>query len=141
MRRKPSLLLLLLLLALAAVSAYLLSRPSIVGRIGIDLFYKEYAFLKTGWKTFLYMVVLYGLIYGVLVFASGRQISSGRKTALIILLLGLAGAVYTYYDFRHTVSHRLLGGRFHLGAYLFWAGWLMLPLYFIWRPQAEQPPA
>lgn len=143
MFRKSNAFLLLSLLAIAAVASYLLSKPSLVGRVGIDLFYREYAFLKTGWKTFIYIVVIYALLFGGLALAARSRGRNYRTLALLILLAGVAGAVYTYYDFRHTVSHRLLGGRFHLGGYLFWAGWLLIPLYYIWRPHERKtaPPA
>jgi hypothetical protein len=32
----------------------------------------------------------------------------------------------TYHDFTNNLSHKLLGWKFHTGAYLFWAGWLVI---------------
>ena len=42
--------LIFLLAILSTVSGYLLSKASLVGRIGINLFYKEYKFLKVWWQ-------------------------------------------------------------------------------------------
>jgi hypothetical protein len=51
-------------------------------------------------------------------------------------VLALAGLYFTYIDFRNTLSHHMLGERFHLGAYLFWLGWLVISAFFI----LEKPP-
>jgi hypothetical protein len=58
-----------------------------------------------------------------------------RSTAVIlhilVLLIALAGLYFTYVDFREVLEHRLLGERFHLGAYLSWLGWIAISLFFL----------
>jgi hypothetical protein len=37
----------------------------------------------------------------------------------------------TYNDFRQDLSHRLMGERFHIGAYLVWIGWMIISIYLL----------
>ena len=57
------------------------------------------------------------------------------------LVIALAGLFFTYQDFRHTLSHRWLGERFHLGAYMFWIGWIIISVFYLterrWTPTAS----
>ena len=122
--------LVLLLAILSGISGYLLSKASFVGRMGINLFYKEYKFLKVWWQgalvifgTLLLLLLLQGLAQRRMVFFKARLLNIGA------ILAALVGLYFTYYDFRHTTTHRLLGERFHLGGYLFWIGWIMISLY------------
>jgi hypothetical protein len=122
----------LLLASLSALSGYLLSKASLTGRAGISLFYKEYTFLKTWWQGALIVfavLMLLMLVQGL----ANRKLSFHKAgfLQLLLLLLALTGAWFTFQDFRHTVSHRLLGERFHLGAYLFWVDWILICLFFL----------
>ena len=54
----------------------------------------------------------------------------------ISVLIALVGLYFTYNDFRHTLSHRWLGERFHLGAYLFWIVWIAISVK-IWLMPAR----
>ena len=129
-------LLIVLLALLSGISGYLLSKASLVGRAGMTLFYKEYGFLKVWWQgggvVFLVLLVLL-LLQGMV------QRSAARKTANLVhigaLLAAIAGLYFTYNDFRHDLSHRLLGERFHLGAYLFWIGWMLISLFLLAQPK------
>jgi hypothetical protein len=129
--KKPALFISILTL-LSALSGYLLSKASLTGRVGISLFYKEYGFLKTWWLggiTVLAVLLLLFLLQGY-----AERKFSRRKAAMlhiIMVILAFAGLCFTYYDFRHTLSHHLLGGRFHLGAYLFWVGWILISLFYL----------
>lgn len=121
-----------LLLLLSLISGVLLSKASLVGRTGINLFYKEYKFLKLWWQgsfvvfaTLLAVFGIHSLLEKVL---SGKLANRAHVLSIVIALTGL---FFTYQDFRHSLSHRLLGERFHLGAYLFWIGWIMIALYFL----------
>ena len=38
---------------LCTLATYLVSRISLIGKIGVALFYKEYKIFRSGWKTFL----------------------------------------------------------------------------------------
>ncbi len=126
-------------LLIAPLSGYLLSKASLIGRTGINLFYKEYKFLKTPWKgTLLILATLsiLWLVHG----AIQKRMSNKTRMALHILLavLGLVGLILTYQDFRNSLSHRLLGERFHLGAYLFWVAWLIISFSFVFQGKKQR---
>jgi len=53
------------------------------------------------------------------------------------IVLAAAGLFFTWYDFRHTITHRLLGERFHIGAYLFWIGWMIISLFYLTQQKKE----
>ena len=129
--------LIFILALLSAISGYLLSKASLIGKAGISMFYKEYQFLKVWWQGAL-------LVFGVLLLLFLVQGLVQRKVAkgtanfihIILILLALAGLYFTYNDFRHDISHRLLGERFHLGAYLFWVGWIIISMFYLARGTA-----
>lgn len=134
------LLLVLLLAALSGLSGYLLSKASLVGRTGIHLFYQEYRFLKIWWQgaavVFLLLLLLLALQGWI------NRIWQGRKAfvaQLLFAVLALAGLYFTFRDFRDVLSHRLLGERFHLGAYLFWIGWLVISIYHAVQSRRTRP--
>ena len=58
------------------------------------------------------------------------SLSSAKKVAWILLLVGILGAGATYWDFSHTM-HNVMKAKFHFGFYLFWLGWAVSCLYFI----------
>lgn len=122
----------LLLAGVSVLSGYLLSKASLVGRVGINLFYKEYKFLKTWWQG---AAVVFGVLLLLLLIQGIIQRQARRSTANwlhgALLLAAVAGLYLTYSDFRNTTNHRLLGERFHLGAYLFWIGWMMISLFYL----------
>lgn len=132
--RKSTLFILALLAALAALSGYLLSKASLVGQAGITLMYKEYKFLKVWWQGAA-VVFLCWILFFVLQGWVNRK-AKGRNAALAhigTLLLAAIGLFFTYQDFRNNLSHRLLGERFHVGAYLFWIGWMVISLFYLFK--------
>ncbi len=121
----------LLLAGFAALAGWLLSHISLLGRVGISVAYHEYQFLKTWWMGA-------GLVLGVWLAAywmhniASQRWPRRRKTHLVTLVLAALGLYATYADFRGDLSHRWLGERFHLGAYLFWIGLMVVSLrYFL----------
>ena len=126
----------LLLAGLSVLSGYLLSKASLIGRTGINLFYKQYKFLKVWWKgaSLVFVILLLLLIVQGII-----ENKASKRTANLIhtiaIVIALAGLYFTYSDFRNTLSHRLLGERFHLGTYLFWAGWIMISLFYLLQPK------
>jgi hypothetical protein len=114
------------LAVLSLLSGYLLSKVSLTGRAGISLFYKEYRFLKVWWQGAL---VVFGTLLLLLLLQASISSKLTRTKANLfhgfMILLALLGLYFTYQDFRHTIAHRLLGERFHLGAYLFWISWII----------------
>lgn len=129
----------LFLLILSAVSGVLLSNASWVGKMGMSLFYQEYNFLKIWWKgaglIFFLLTGLYGL-------QSLIHKTTGKRTSTAVhifaLLVALAGLYFSYRDFRHDFSHRLLGERFHIGVYLFWIGWMVISIYLLLTGKHEK---
>lgn len=122
--------LILALGVLSCISGYLLSKASLVGRVGISLFYREYKFLKIWWQGALLVFVVYCILLlvqtGVQKRTTSKIAGAVQLTAIVIALLGL---YFTYADFRHTTTHRWLGERFHIGGYLFWLGWIIISLF------------
>ena len=57
----------------------------------------------------------------------------------LMLFIYLAGLYFTYQDFRTDLSHRLLGERFHLGAYLFWLGAIMIAIFYLFKNNSYKP--
>lgn len=125
-------LLVLLLLVLAAVAGYVLSKASLVGRVGISLFYRQYKFLKVWWQAGLVVFFVWMLLFFLQGWAQ-RKLSAKRAKLVQIgtIVVAVAGLYFTYLDFRHTVSHRWLGERFHLGGYLFWIGWIIIGVFYL----------
>ncbi len=134
---------------LCALATYLVSRISLIGKIGVALFYKEYKLLRSGWKTFLLFFGVQLIIILILYLVHRKQ---PRKKAMLVsgalLVAGTLGLLITYYDFQHTYAHRLLKERFHLGFYLFWLGWMGTCIFFLVTgndkrpdPGNRQPPA
>lgn len=119
MRRTPILITVQGLLCLLQV--YLVSKISLIGKVGIALFYKEYRIFRSGWKTFL---LFFGLQLLVIVLLQIMEKRGPAKrtifTATVIGIIAIVGLLFTFIDFQYTYSHRLLKERFHLGFYLFW---------------------
>ena len=128
--------LLVLLGFFSILSGYLMSKASLVGRAGMSLFYREYNFLKSWWKgalvVFIALLILFAL-QGLL----QKRLTRPKPAQLIILVFAAVGLYFTYNDFRHTLSHHLLGERFHLGVYLFWISWMLISLYYFFLPKQE----
>jgi hypothetical protein len=130
MRRSASLTLFLALLSV--ISGYMLSNGSWIGRVGMDLFHDEYSFLNTWWQgallVFAVLIFLY-VLQSVFFLYTSRSVS--QVVNIIALLAAIVGLYLTYDDFRSTLSHRWMGERFHIGAYLFWIGWMIISIYLM----------
>ncbi len=57
----------------------------------------------------------------------------------LMLFIYLVGLYFTYQDFRTDLSHRLLGERFHLGAYLFWLGAILVAIFYLFKSSSDTP--
>ena len=123
---------LLYLALLSALSGWLMSHMSWIGRVGVNLFHKEYKFLKVWYKGG-------AVVFGVLLFFFALQWLADRKlqrrlangVQCIALILAIAGPWATYRDFRGDFTHSILKERFHLGAYLFWIGWISISIFLV----------
>ena len=130
LKRSPGML--IFLAVLSVVAGYLLSKVSIVGRMGMKIFYKEYLFLRSWWKDTLLLFVVLIILFVVQDYLKQKlPWNRSNKIFVISVVLALAGLYISYDDFRHTISHHLLGERFHIGVYLFWVGWMVTSLYYI----------
>lgn len=129
------------LAALATLSGYLMSKASFVGRLGMTYVYKEYRFLKTWWKGALAVFVAW-MILLLIQWIIEKKLSKQKATLIHILfiLLAVAGLYFTYADFQHTTSHRWLKERFHIGAYLFWLGWIIISVFYMVQKREVSPP-
>jgi hypothetical protein len=138
MNAKRTSLLLVFLAALASLSGYLMSKASFIGRLGMTYVYKEYRFLKTWWKGALAVFVVW-IILLVIQYIVERKLSKQKAIIVhvIFILLALVGLYFTYSDFRNTTSHRWLKERFHIGAYLFWLGWIIITLFCMVQKRAD----
>lgn len=133
---KRKLFFILFLFLLSCVAGYVLSKASLVGRIGIGLFYKQYKFLKVWWQAGLVIFIFWIVLFFV---HERMQRKFSPKTAKLIhigtIVVAVIGLYFTYQDFRHTTSHRWLGERFHLGGYLFWMGWISIAVFYLTEQQ------
>jgi len=113
------------------IIGWTLSKASLVGKVGIHFLHREYAFLNSWWKGALFVWVVW-LVLEIIQYRvwkrNRRNINLTIQTTFIFL--AVLGLYYTYLDFR-TLSHGLLGDRFHIGGYLFWIGWCVISLFFI----------
>lgn len=134
--------LMLFLFLLSALVGYLLSKASLVGRAGISLFYRQYRFLKVWWQAGLIVFALWTLLF----FLHGwMQRKLSPKTSRLMhtgaIAVALIALYFTYQDFRHSLAHRWLGERFHLGGYLFWIGWIMISVFYLTEKGKANVPA
>lgn len=123
---------LLFLFLLSALAGYLLSKASLVGRVGISLFYQQYSFLKVWWQGGLLVLAVWLLLAAFQDWAHRRlPAQTARLLSLALIFVFLAGLYFTYRDFRHSTAHRWLGERFHLGGYLFWVGCILGSVFYL----------
>jgi hypothetical protein len=124
---------------LAAITGFMMSRMTTVGRWGLSIFYKEYGFLKIWWQAALLVFAIWMIIYAAHRLVQ-QKVSKASALAvnLISLMFGIAGLYFTYLDFRNDFSHRLMGERFHIGFYLFWLGWMSISIYFLAQKSSRQ---
>lgn len=115
---------------ISLISGILLSKMSLVGKIGITVVYTEYSLLKTWWKgalvVFLIQLILIAILYVAKRFAHYKNFVIIN---LVFIILGLIGVFFTYIDFT-TTSHQYMNSKFHTGGYLVWLGWFINCLYF-----------
>lgn len=131
--------LLLFLVTLSVVSGGLLSQMSLVGQLGVATLYTEYAFLRD-WYLGSIVIFLSLIFLSFILWLCKRWMGSKNFVILnlIFVVLGLIGFFYTYIDFTST-AHKYLDSKFHTGAYLFWAGWLFINLFFFFVSVKPQP--
>lgn len=116
---------------LSVVSSILISNMSFIGRLGISLQYREYLVFKTWWKTALLLFAVQFTL--ILVLATAKKLGNPiffRFFTILLFIAGLVGCYFTFVDFT-TTNHKLMKQYFHFGFYLFWIGWFISCLYFM----------
>lgn|GEM_PF-6578350 len=117
---------------LSFIAGYLVSGISWIGSVGIRFFYGEYSVFRSWWKTgLIFLLIQCVLLISQSLVRKKAKPSTSYIVSGILLLVGAAGLFVTYNDFQHTLSHRLLKEKFHLGFYLFWLCWIANCLYFL----------
>lgn len=139
MMKNKWIILLLLQVIVSLISGILLSKMSIIGRIGVSTVYTEYGFLKHWYKGFaavlLAQIILIAILWLVKRFTTYKNFSIVN---LVFIILGLLGLLYTYYDFTST-THKYMNDQFHWGGYLFWIGWFITCFYFFFARVKPKP--
>lgn len=122
--------LILLQAIISLISGILLSKMSLVGKIGISVVYTEYALLKSWWKAALVVFAIQLITMAILYVCKRFLIYKTFVIVnLVLIILGLLGLFFTYIDFTAT-SHKYMNSSFHTGGYLVWAGWFINCIYF-----------
>jgi hypothetical protein len=117
----------LALAAMSVVDGYLLSGISLVGRTGISVLYSQFGFLRTWWKVGLVVFATWMILFFIqLKMKEKLRHSTFAVVECVLVMLALCGWYLSYSDFQHSLAHRLLGQRFHMGVYLFWLGVLAI---------------
>lgn len=132
--------LIIFLAFLSVISGYLFSKMSWIGRIGVNLMYSDYTFLKVWWQgaiaIFVILMALTTIQYLVHRYAPLRTSRIVHGIAIFIAAFGL---YYTYHDFQSYYAHRWLKEKFHLGAYLFWIGWMIISFFYLYSRKSDNP--
>lgn len=123
---------LMLLAGLSAVSGFLMSNMSWIGRIGINLIHKEYKFLKVWWQGALVVYVALLVLFIVQYIIQKRtHFVVGKLLHVLCFAAAIGGLYFTFSDFSNDITHRMLRDVFHVGAYLFWVGWMLISVFFL----------
>ncbi len=129
---------LLLLAMLSAASGYLMSKASWIARVDITFFHKQMNLLKIWWQGAIAVFIVLTLLFLLHAFIQKRlSNTSARILHFILLLTAIAGMYLTYDDFTTNLSHRLTGKRFHYGVYLWWMGWILTCIFFLFRKKPQ----
>lgn len=137
-RLKPNTIAILAMAFFSVVAGYLLSGISLIGRVGINLMYKEYRFLKTWWKGAILVFIVWLILFIIQMLVQKRATKAVSNIVhAVLLVIAVAGLYSSYADFRHTTSHRWLGERFHLGVYLFWIGWIAISIFTLMKKRSD----
>ena len=133
---------LIYLAALSALAGWLLSHMSWIGHLGVNLMHREYRFLRAWYKGGGLMLAILLLLFGIQYIVQRRlPRASSRGVQIVLLLFALTGLWLTYSDFHSDLTHGtfILKESFHLGAYLFWIGWISISVYMLAAVRRKLP--
>ena len=129
---KRSFLLFTILIALSVLSGLLMSESSWIGKVGISLMHREYNLTKIWWQGAAAVFIVELLLYFLHSFIYSKLPVVMARMVHFILALAAAACLYlSWDDFHTTLSHQLLGWRFHYGVYLVWTGWVVTAVFFL----------
>ncbi len=136
--KRNYLLLFFILVCLSLLSGNLTAGVSLVGKIGISFFYKQFSFFQSWWQSSLVCLALM-LIVGTILYFIDRALKGRQRKVVLIacFLVFLVGLYFTFRDFRTDLAHRWLGERFHVGVYLYWIGFGIISLFFALTEKKE----
>lgn len=116
---------------LSLLCGILSSKMSFIGKIGIQVMYRDYLIFKSWWKTaLLCFAIQLILILILLMLKAYAGLRTVRVIAFCVLIAGMIGAYFTYIDFT-TTSHKMMRAKFHIAGYLFWLAWFINCIYFL----------
>jgi hypothetical protein len=129
--KRNYLLLVFILICLSLLSGNLTAGVSLVGKIGISFFYKQFSFFQSWWQSSLVCLACM-LVIGIILYFADRSLKGIQRKVVLIasFLVFLLGLYLTFRDFRTDLAHRWLGERFHVGIYLYWIGFCIISLFF-----------
>lgn len=139
MLKNKWIILILIQVIISLISGILLSKMSLIGRIGVSTVYTEYGFMKHWYKGFAAVLLVQLLLIAILwIVKRTTTYKNFSIVNLVFVILGLLGLIYTFYDFTQT-SHKYMNSQFHWGGYLFWIGWFITCLYFFFARVKPRP--
>lgn len=139
MMKNKWVILILIQVIVSLVSGILLSKMSLIGRIGVSTVYSEYGFMKQWYKGFAAVLVIQLLLMAILWMV--KRTASYKNFSivnLVFIIIGLVGLLYTFYDFTST-SHKYMNNQFHWGGYLVWIGWFITCFFFFFARVKPKP--
>jgi hypothetical protein len=139
MMKNKWIILILIQVIISLISGILMSKMSLIGKIGVSTMYTEYGFLKHWYKGFAAVLIVQLLLIAILWIV--KRITSYKNFSivnLVLIIIGLLGLIYTFYDFTST-THKYMNTQFHTGGYLFWAGWFISCLFFFFARVKPKP--
>lgn len=137
---KNASILLLIQAVIALICGILMSKMSFIGRMGISFLHRDYLIFKTWWKTaLLIFVIQFVLIIILMLVRYLSPLKTGKLIFILFLIFGFIGTYATYIDFT-TTTHKMMKGSFHSGGYLFWLGWGISCIYFLFWNKKQQLP-
>lgn len=136
---KNKIILVLILAFLSLLSGILISKMSLLSKVGITFIYDEFSLLKSWWKTGLALFIVQMMLFSILGLIQNQKASMLRYYGfpLLFIILGLIGCYLTYLDFTET-SHRLMNSSFKIGFYIFWITWLINCFSFLKKRNSLQ---
>ncbi len=135
---KRSFLLFAVLIALSVLSGVLMSDSSWIGKVGISLMHREYNLTKIWWQGATAVFIVDLLFYFLHSFIYNKlPVIIARMAHFVLALSAAAGLYLTWDDFHTTLSHRLLGWRFHYGFYVVWIGWMVIAISFLLKKKKQ----